>query len=371
MASTVAANLSGLTSGALYIALRSTRLGKIGPEGYLEFDRQMPSQKGKRSSTPGTAMYTKQMELPVSPVYFDQGGLATAGDGPKEAGEEEKTTGSPAASPPAAFGSTGATGPRAPSLKPAPAPAPGEPGAAVVRPARRPSVARDTYSIFPSSTSRPGNADGGGGGAAAYVLPAATYDPAAAKEASARLADATAPGGGWTDDAQLLLPPPPPRAAGGSAYDSWVRSSATVQIGLRVSNINDMPPVTSYYDTPHQRGSGNLGLAVSTYSAASLADAPEAAGEPAETLPPLAPLAISKKGAGAQGGRPHDQSGDGDGSQVTLSPSVYMPDAQPSPKDWGKGTEPLVPRVPPARLSPALPPRDRSPRRAPRVTEWI
>ncbi|UNI19030.1 hypothetical protein JDV02_005249 [Purpureocillium takamizusanense] len=367
MASTVAANLSGLTSGGLYIALRSTRLGRFGPRGYFEFDRQRPLTGGKRSSTPGGATYTKQIELPVSPVRLAQvdGKPLAAGDRVDAVDIEEKRTESRPSTPTRQTAANAEDVLRNPfdALTPAssssavrePEPTAATPTA--TRP-RRPSAA---YSIFPSSRQEVPDVK------STYILPAAAYDPVTRSATGTAAAGSTAPtamAAAGLDD--VLLPPPGVRTSG-HMRDLSAGSSAMVQIGLRVSNINDIPPVTSYYDAPYRGDSaysGNYGLAITTdMSPVQRAPPPlpplrtdmdATAGTPADEadklLPPV-PLSIAKKdtkGGAAAVTNPFTTdkqatagTEEGDGEEITLSPSVYSPSessSSPSPRSSPKGS---------------------------------
>lgn len=297
MAATVAVNLSGLTTGGLYILLRSTRLGRIGPRGYAEFDSQK-SNLGKRPSTP---MYTKQMEQLVSPVRLQRIEMTT--DRIDEASNEEEKVesrpGTPAGPAPDQLSSKAvqSSPPKAPAAAHIPAVS-----------TRRPSIRKDSYNIFPSKQEAPPDVK------SIYLLPAATYDPTT---------KANAPTESPFD---LLLPPPTIRTSR-HLRDSSLGSSATVQIGLRVSNINDMPPVTSFYQAPYPRESQfptSFGLAISTDDPfvgdgtqdIGLQNTGKVLERTAEKQLPPVPLSIAKK----------DTKGDED--ETTLSPSVYSPQAQ-------------------------------------------
>ncbi|KAJ6438586.1 Mediator of RNA polymerase II transcription subunit 19 [Purpureocillium lavendulum] len=406
MAASVAANLSGLTSGGLYIALRSTRLGRFGPRGYLEFDMQRPLTGAKRPSTLGSATYTKQIELPVSPVRLGQFKKAnTAGDRVDDANVEEKRTESRPSTPTQQTASNLPGTSRSPEAS-APVSSPvREPEAVIARP-RRPSA----YSIFPSKKQEQPDLK------SIYVLPAAAYDPATRTTAAANpeaVAPTTTPGQDATSTDDTLLPPPTIRTSR-HLRDFSAGSSAMVQIGLRVSNINDIPPVTSYYHAPYRGDSaynGNFGLAISTDvgGAGPLRTPPlpiltdmdttrdpeegeSAREEGTEKLLPPVPLSIAKKdtksgtATTAQDKTTTKEEGDGDGDdddEITLSPSVYSP-SEVSPRTVprgspraaaGKGKARAVPpRTQPVRPPPPPPPGPEwSPTDGSRVksVEWI
>lgn len=230
MAATIVVNLSGILTGGLYLLLRLTKLGNLGPGGYVEFDGQKPSM-GERSSTPGNSIYTKQLAQPVSPVRLEQ----TRRD--LEAGKEgrsEKTSGWPMAfTAQAARPRTPGAAMQIPQIS-----APDMAFAAGAIPGLR---NKDSYNLFPHKR-------GPAHGKLSDLLPAAAQD-----------LNAISPG-------QLL--PPAPAWKAGHSRNSSLGSSATVQIALRLSNINDMPPGTPSYREPIDSGNGvyrgGPGLAIST-----------------------------------------------------------------------------------------------------------
>ncbi|POR35229.1 Uncharacterized protein TPAR_04567 [Tolypocladium paradoxum] len=338
MAANVAMNLSGLTTGGLYILLRSTRLGRIGPRGHAEFDSQI-SKTGKRPSLP---MYAKQMEQPVSPVRLHWIKMST--DRIDETrNEEEKVESRPGAP---TGGAPGPLSSKAVQSSPPKAPAAAHMPAATTR---RPSIRKDSYNIFPPKQEAPDVKP-------MYLLPAATYNPSTKTNAPSE------------SPFDLLLPPPTIRTSR-HLRNSSLGSSATVQIGLRVSNLNDMPPVTSYYQAPYPRNSEyprNFGLAISTDVEPSALDGTQgidlqnadkvSEGTTEKQLPPV-PLSTAK-----------DTKNDED--ETTLSPSVYSPQAQ-SPIGSGRANKTASPRGSPTRPPPPGPswsfeglPRVRS-------VEWI
>ncbi|PHH63436.1 hypothetical protein CDD81_5815 [Ophiocordyceps australis] len=282
----IAANLSGITTGALYLVLRSKKPSRLGRTGYYEFDRQK-STKSQRALTPSNFMYTKQMEQPVSPVLLEHLNSSS------ERKKGERTTLWP--SMPAR------QSPETPKSRPA-WPAEKLSSPETTPPTRKGSVARDNYQLFPPIQDKTG-----------------TTKPPAKSEAAGDLSD------------DVLLPPPSIWAAR-RQRNSSLGSSATVQIGLRVSNINDMPPV-SYYGNPSSEASSstnNFGVAISTDAnpfddgnATAAAALPEEAivDEPDKSLPPV-PLVIAKK----QDKGPESKQSD----EFKLSPSVYSPEGKPS-----------------------------------------
>ncbi|PHH71816.1 hypothetical protein CDD82_6326 [Ophiocordyceps australis] len=286
----ITANLTGITTGVLYLVLRSKKPSRIGRIDYYEFDRQK-SAKTKRAMTPSNFMYTKQMEQPVSPVLLEH--LNSSSDRI----QGDRTTMWP---------STAARqSPETSRSRPAwPAEKLSSPETTSTSPMRKGSVARDNYQLFPPVQDKTGT-----------TKPTLAI-PQVKSEAAGDLSD------------DVLLPPPSIWAAR-RQRNSSLGSSATVQIGLRVSNINDMPPV-SYYGNPSSEESSdaaNFGVAISTdadpfgdgNATTAAAALPEEAivDEPDKSLPPV-PLIIAKK----QDKAPESKQSE----EIRLSPSVYSPD---------------------------------------------
>ncbi|PNY24857.1 Uncharacterized protein TCAP_05209 [Tolypocladium capitatum] len=317
----VAVNLSGLTTGGLYLILRATRLGRIGPRGYDEFY----SQKSKTGRSPSTPIhwYTKQMEQPVSPVRFQRTEMNA--DMADEARNEEKVDSRPRTPPAVQF--------PPPTVQSSP---PTAPDAAHMPAAttRRPSIRKDSYNVFPPNQEAPDVKS-------TYLLPAATYNPT-----TKAMAPAEPP-------IDVLLPPPTIRTSRHMRVESF-GSSATVQIGLRVSNIDDMPLVTSYYQAPYTGESTFLtdygptiptdvdSSAVGATQGVDLENANkvlEGPSRPPEKLLPPVPLRTAKK----------DTKNDENETRPSLD--VYSPLTQPR-RESGHGNKTVIPRGSPTRPPP-------------------
>ncbi|PHH92707.1 hypothetical protein CDD83_5730 [Cordyceps sp. RAO-2017] len=339
MAATIVANLSGLLTGGLYLLLRVTKLGKLGRRGYFEFDRQKPAI-GPRAMTPSNLIYTKQLEQPISPVRLERMMRKNA-DRTEEIKYEEKALSSPPVSPmtrPARPPSPGTARRVPPILTPGP-PDSAYPLAGTMR---RPSARKDSYNLFPPPRHEAPDTK------STYLLPAAAHNPAAAAAAAA------APGRGGdgsqdvSPDMEDVLLPPQAVWTTRRQRNSSMESSATVQIALRVSNINDMPPVTSPYQGPpypdHAEDPRTFGLAITT-DASPFADPKprytmgsqyideavfDSDDEESDDLPPLFPASRAGDGKEATKTKKADDDDDDDDA-VTLSPTVYCPtEAQPS-----------------------------------------
>ncbi|KAJ3483830.1 hypothetical protein NLG97_g7210 [Lecanicillium saksenae] len=226
MAAMVATNLTALTNGGLYVFLRTCQSSNIGRKGYFEVDRdkqqQQRAKKRQMRKSPMTETYTNQIEQPVAPparvyqpnspantnrqstVAESQIGLAQT----MSATELQGLGGSP----------------------------------------QKNHARKASYSVFPQQQQQTPALNP----KPLSVLPAATYTPPTlARGFSAEVNDEDIEAMEidlMRRDITSLLPPPVmPGFVPGHQRDSSMGSSATVQIGLRLSNVNDMPrPGLSY-----------------------------------------------------------------------------------------------------------------------------
>ncbi|EAA31862.3 hypothetical protein GE21DRAFT_7316 [Neurospora crassa] len=201
MVTTVVANISGLMTGGLYLFLKSNTISTIGPKNKdADYEnRREGYNKTERYESGGLDFDSHIMRPVTSPGQVRRMGsnaslLRTA----KDKAENSPTT------PTFLF--------RAPTIP---------------QHAQTPSAAshmrKESYSLFPirPPTTRP----------CATPLPSITYAPAASQSA----------------DADTLKPPPSMGflAARGHRRNSSLCSSATVQIGLRLSSVEDVSPLLS------------------------------------------------------------------------------------------------------------------------------
>ncbi|EGZ74817.1 hypothetical protein NEUTE2DRAFT_103894 [Neurospora tetrasperma FGSC 2509] len=201
MVTTVVANISGLMTGGLYLFLKSNTISTIGPKNKdADYEnRREGYNKTERYESGGLDFDSHIMRPVTSPGQVRRMGsnaslLRTA----KDKAENSPTT------PTFLF--------RAPTIP---------------QHAQTPSAAshmrKESYSLFPirPPTTRP----------SATPLPSITYAPAASQLA----------------DADTLKPPPSMGflAARGHRRNSSLCSSATVQIGLRLSSVEDVSPLLS------------------------------------------------------------------------------------------------------------------------------
>lgn len=306
MATVVVANLTGLMTGGMYVLLRSSRIGKIGPKGYYEFDSRRSVRRPK-TTVPHSFIFTRQMEQPVPPpaqlpqrrassFYTAQDvelGVGAANAMPLN--EAQKTDALPDAS---TVGVATTTPGPVPSQEPLP---------------RKSSA----YNLFPRDTAPDPKS--------IYLLPATAYMPANNDKALNPFADE--------------LPAPPTIRFSGSRHnrDSSLGSSATVPIGIRVSNINDMPPGQSFYQVPPPPRATRPSRPVSRVPVAAIPDRliiPDDEANPEnkdKQLPPV-PLALMKKEAEKEV----------KDDEIRLSPTVYSPKRTPS-KGKGKASSPTAP----------------------------
>ncbi|TWU78356.1 hypothetical protein ED733_008626 [Metarhizium rileyi] len=331
MVTGVVSNLTGLMTGGMYVLLRSSKMGKLGPKGYYEFESQRSARR-PNSSVPHSFIFTRQMEQPVplptqlSPAKGPTRSIHTTQD--VELGLEP--TDEFASGEPRMAGSV-----------------PGESviGVAtttpVVIPSQEPTRPRknSAYSLFSRETS---TFDAN----SASLLPATAYTPSNKDQLP----------NPFDDDP--FLSPPTIRFSGRRTRELSFGSSATVPIGIRVSNINDMAPIQSFYEVPpFPRAVCSDG----TVSGVPVPPVPDTLAVPDETaakeakdkqLPPV-PLSLMKEG---QSVKMADE-------EVRLSPTVYTPPQRTPRKGRDKVTSPTSPSPGPRHNSEGYPPVDEA--------EWI
>ncbi|TQV99256.1 hypothetical protein V2A60_004738 [Cordyceps javanica] len=331
MAAMVATNLTALTNGGLYVFLRACQSSNIGRKGYLEMmDREKTQQQQSRKrqirKSPMTETYTNQIEQPVAPPPRVYQPVSPGGTDAESVIAESQIglaqTSSATASQQGFAGSP-----------------------------KRVHTRKASYSVFPQQqqqapalNSKP-----------LSILPAATYTPptlvARGQGAEANEGDIEAMEIDIIRRDISSLLPPMPGFVPGHQRDSSMGSSATVQIGLRLSNVNDMPrPGASFLQdnervpTPRPTSSVYPKSMMMTGSAAKAAPAPQDDDvsprtsvligntvwvDPSKQLPPAPPQAAKKER------KPKERE-----SQMLLSPTVYSPDGPgsnsvtaPSPSD--------------------------------------
>ncbi|KAK2591018.1 hypothetical protein QQS21_011296 [Conoideocrella luteorostrata] len=300
MAGVVVANLTGLNNGALYVLLRSSRLGKIGPKGYHEFDSRR-SVRRPGTTKPLSFVFTKQIQQPV----------------PMPAKLPERRVSS--YYPPLDMESAAAVAEASNGIGVQVTDASNQPSAVGIATTTNTNTwqhhtRKNSYNLFPRDTTPDLKS--------MYLLPATAYAPSSKEKTNNPFAD------------ELPAPPTLRLAGGKHTRDSSVGSSATVPIGLRVSNINDLPPVQSFYQIPRTSTSGQRTRPESTVpvppipSSLIIPDGDDAKERKDKQLPPV-PLAVTKKA--------NDE-------ELRLSPTVYSPQRK-SPTS--KGTRSISPGTSP------------------------
>lgn len=279
MVASVVANLSGIITGALYLFLRSSRFSSIGPRDYEETEQQRRNKLGIKIRRSGTSGYSNQMQQPLSPSWVFANGNNNFEGSQREKHEEERIE----------------------SPRQAPNTNPEEPWTPT-----RPQAAR-----VPPSNGLRLNAP----------------QPMFTNTQQALLSPATA--------AALLPPPPSLMGIGNHRRDSSMASHATVQIGLRLSSVDDVPNrVPAQPDLPgkiHELGCPNQLGSISSRSTG-------------QTIPAASPRRASSvytTAATLAGARtpPPELPLIDDG--IRLSPTVYSPDTQIRPLQL-KATNPTA-----------------------------
>ncbi|KAL0944056.1 uncharacterized protein CTRU02_201943 [Colletotrichum truncatum] len=220
MIASVVANVSGLMTGGLHLFLRSNTLSTIGPRDKWESERNK-LKAGIRVWAPnGDGDYENHMMNPVGRARSRPRTDSTDSLVPEK--EEEARIESPSGSP------TYANPLRQHAVYPKPAPSPvrvPEPAQVSTYQAPKTHARKRSYSLFP--------AENNNNTKSITLLPATTYSPTSKAN----------------DDDVFFLRPPPSIHPQGIRHrrDSSLASSATVQIGLRLSNVDDMPPLNSQY----------------------------------------------------------------------------------------------------------------------------
>ncbi|KAF9881289.1 hypothetical protein CkaCkLH20_01439 [Colletotrichum karsti] len=222
MIASVVANVSGLMTGGLHLFLRSNTLSTIGPRDKWESERDK-LKAGIRVWAPnGGDDYEHHMMNPVGRARSLQRMDSTDSLVPEK--EEEARIESPSNSP------TYANPLRSHAVYPQPTRSPVRvPEPAQVSTYQTPKAMgharKRSYSLFPP--------DNNNSTKSITLLPATTYSPTNMNN----------------DDDVFFLRPPPSIHPQGIRHrrDSSMASSATVQIGLRLSNVDDMPPLNSQY----------------------------------------------------------------------------------------------------------------------------
>ncbi|KAI1138847.1 hypothetical protein F5Y05DRAFT_352520 [Hypoxylon sp. FL0543] len=362
MISTVVANVTGLMTGGLHLFLRSRTISIISPKKELaEYEREKLKHHIRVRGTNGMD-FNGHILQPVSGPEFakteSQENLMGRESDVAERGESSYPRNSQQASPSmpnplqsnAVLESAGF--PRAPE----PVQVPPTPSANTH--SRKPSA---SYTLFPNNNQ--------GNTASVALLPSATYNP----NPQSNLAPTTFQ---FDDLNDTLRPPPSIRAPWGRhRRDSSMGSSATVQIGLRISNVGDIGPMAGKASMETERVY-SLDCPQNEPVAGTYRPSPPATFNAANTAPPQSP-------ANARDSRmkhlpPVPAKPEEDKKDDTLNPTVYDPNSPtkaktPSPRGVGFNVPRRV-NTTPVQSTPTPPPsrsRGNSSSAADNRSDWI
>ncbi|KAJ3569269.1 hypothetical protein NPX13_g6143 [Xylaria arbuscula] len=220
MVSTVVSNVTGLMTGGLYLFLRSSTISSISPKNKIdEYERQqMKYQIGMPK--PGDTDFNSHIMKPVAaPQWLREAEIQekrTLKDGKSR--YESQLSGWPLTTNDPNPLRLNAASKQTPIL---PSPTDSQSPLSLM-PLRKQSTT--AYTLFPNQNQER---------ASKVLLPATTYSPDTG-------------GASVNDFYDMLIPPPSIRAPGfRHRRESSMASSATVQIGLRLSNVDDVRPTTA------------------------------------------------------------------------------------------------------------------------------
>ncbi|KAI1753368.1 hypothetical protein F4782DRAFT_92502 [Xylaria castorea] len=219
MVSTVVANVTGLMTGGLYLFLRSSTLSSFAPKNKLD---EYESQQINHQTRMPTANDTDVGSHMAKPVTVSQW-LRDAQLHEKQPVPEDMSQMEPYDA--STFRSTDDSNPLGLNAVFKQSSALKSPNDTQIRLSTTPfRKASSSFSLFPNKNS--------GNTASKILLPSTTYSPNARDSRS-------------NDCCSTFLPPPSVQLPGSRhRRDSSLVSSATVQIGLRLSNVEDVRPMT-------------------------------------------------------------------------------------------------------------------------------
>lgn len=335
MVAMVTANLTGITNGAIYLFLRSCQFGSIGRKGYYEVNRSQFKNKIRLWAP----VYNRQVDQPVGPPMrslspdsrFSLDNVSDVDEiiyGPKVISPQQ-----PIASPTRPPVAVSAAAAEAPDNEVAPFSTAPEVVTASSSPPRRSHVRKTSYSIFPHQQSQQ-----------SAPTTEVTRAPSTVSWTS-RVVDQGdlehdfAPG---RDSHSPERDPAIPKPLSVVRHDrkSSIGSSATIQIGLRMSNIRELQRRgSSSYGPPPQSQvyPGRLNTSFKEPPTPMRPTGPYTTdsiyskwNEPLDIVPPVPPLPA--------GITEED-------NLLTLSPTVYSPDDgkrsyNTSPSDAGSRNVP-------------------------------
>jgi hypothetical protein len=225
MISTVVANVSGLMTGGLHLFFRSNIISTIGPRDKLaEYERQQLKYKIRKPDPNGhefsghvlqpisSPQTLRRIDSEESLIRYGKEEEVSIGSPPNRAISTLEEAANPLRSNAVFLPSSNV---RAPERAQLPSASSGG------MHNRKPS---SSYSLFPNKNV--------GNTTSVALLPSTTYSPISGSNP-------------FDDFNEPLQPPPSIKPNGRHRRDSSMMSSATVQIGLRFSNVDDMPPMAS------------------------------------------------------------------------------------------------------------------------------
>ncbi|KAI5921383.1 hypothetical protein F4810DRAFT_702389 [Camillea tinctor] len=366
MIATVVANVSGLMTGCLHLFLRSHTTTTIGPKyKQAEYERQKLKYQ-IRVRGPSEMDFNGHMLQPVSGPQnlrkseSQESLVSREKDDDVERGNSPGYEGSPSTnlSDPNPLASNAVFG--AIDVPRAPEPAQVPTSSFSNMHGRRPSV---SYRLFPSKEQ--GNTN------TATLLPSTTYSPNTNMGQNA-----------WPlpDLTEMLRPPPSIRASGGRGHrrDSSLASSATVQIGLRLSNVQDMPRMTNKDAIELENvytidGYDRLEPAAFRPSPLAIADNTE---DMTPISRPQSPAGFPGLGIRRDSSAPAPSSSQADTGEILLNPTVYDPNSPtrakvPSPRGVGFSMPRRANTTPVQSTTPTPPPRTRGNSTTGTKADWI
>ncbi|KAI1500552.1 hypothetical protein F5X99DRAFT_419116 [Biscogniauxia marginata] len=328
MISTVVANVTGLMTGGLHLFLRSNTISTIGPKYKLAEDERQKLKYQIRMRGPSEMDFNGHMMQPVSGPQAlqkseSQESLVNRGrDDDAERGNNPGYEVSPQLiqSSTNPLASNAVFVPMDVLRAPEPAQVPSSFSPSNIH-GRRPSV---SYKLFPNKDQSNANS---------VTLPSTTYSPNTNTNQNA-----------WPlpDLSQTLMPPPTFQFSGSRhRRDSSLASSATVQIGLRLSNVQDMPRMTNR-DAMESDNVYALDCPDKHEPTAAYRPSPLVNTDSAESVAPMSrpqsPTDVPD--SGARQNVPAPASSQANNNEVLLNPTVYDPNSPtkakvPSPKGVG------------------------------------
>ncbi|KAI1761312.1 hypothetical protein GGR53DRAFT_36581 [Hypoxylon sp. FL1150] len=337
MISTVVANVTGLTTGGLHLFLRSNTIGTIAPKDKMaEYERQQEKSQKVSKGMDFNDHIMQPVPGPQSFPEFESQESLVDEKGDLELGNSLRSS----LRDPNPLGSNAVYD--APDLPQAPEPAHIAFAISPNTHSRKPSA---SYTLFPSKNQT--------NTASVALLPSTAYNP----NPQSNLSATNFPFNNALNDTLK----PPETAWGRHRRDSSMVSSATVQIGLRLSNIADIGPLRKpssdserVYDLDCPR-TEDIGIA---YRPSPLVTTSPLKAE--RMRAPVRPRDSMAKYVQQQPPRPEEEKKD------TLSPAVYNPNSPtktktPSPRGVGFNV-PLRADTPPVQGAPtptSPPPRSR------------